>query len=76
MEEALQERSCDFLGVGRPLCGDPYACKRMLENEIDELPRYEETKKVGVGILDWFLNLELHKMMKVVSLAALVDLEI
>ena len=51
MEAAIQDGFCDIVGVARPLCGDPKGVDRLLKNEIDSLPSWEETIKAP-----WFLE--------------------
>mmetsp|Transcript_107700 Transcript_107700/g.246642 ORF Transcript_107700/g.246642 Transcript_107700/m.246642 type:complete len:196 (-) Transcript_107700:259-846(-) len=52
MEAALAGGDADMIGLGRPLCGMPDACKRMLKGEIDTMPRYE-----GEDLrLPWYLS--------------------
>ena len=40
MEAALTDGACEIVGVGRPLCANPYAIKELLSWQIDELPKY------------------------------------
>ena len=47
MEEALASGACQVVGIGRPLCGDPLAGKRLLNGETDSLPSYERTLRLG-----------------------------
>lgn len=47
MEEALSSGACQVVGIGRPLCGDPLAAKRLLNGETDMLPSYEKTLRLG-----------------------------
>lgn len=41
LESALREDALDVIGIGRPLVGDPYSVKKLLDGEIDRLPDYE-----------------------------------
>ncbi|KAH9257699.1 hypothetical protein BASA81_004157 [Batrachochytrium salamandrivorans] len=41
MESALKSGACQFVGIGRPVCGMPDAVSKLLHGEIDELPKYE-----------------------------------
>lgn len=50
MEEAL-EAGVAMIGIARPLCVDPDAPKRLLAGELDELPAYERSLRLGPG---WF----------------------
>jgi hypothetical protein len=38
--------------LGRPLCGDPLAAKRLLNGEMQSLPTYEKSLRVG----PWWLG--------------------
>ena len=42
MEEALAAGAAQVIGIGRPLCGDPLAVKRLLNGETQALPAYEK----------------------------------
>jgi 2,4-dienoyl-CoA reductase-like NADH-dependent reductase (Old Yellow Enzyme family) len=48
MEEAL-DAGVAMIGVGRPLCVDVDAPKRLLAGEIDALPAYEQNLVLGEG---------------------------
>jgi len=50
MEQALAEKDCQVIGVGRPLVGSPDCVKDLLSKKIDSLPQYEET----VSLPKWF----------------------
>ena len=52
MEAALRDGACEIVGVGRPLCANPYAIKELLSGQIDELPKYEKTLSIG----PWWLS--------------------
>lgn len=51
MEDAIKSGACEIVGVGRPLCANPYAIKEMFEGKIDHLPIYEKTLSLGPWIL-------------------------
>ena len=51
MDEALAADAAQVIGIGRPLCGDPLAAKRLLNGETQMLPTYEKTLRVGPGWL-------------------------
>ena len=51
IEDALQSNVCQMVGIGRPLCADPYCIKRMIEGEIETLPSFEKTLSLGPSIL-------------------------
>ena len=48
---ALANNACEVIGIGRPLCADPYSLQKMIDGEIDQLPDYEKTLSVGPGWL-------------------------
>ena len=50
MNEALAQNECDVIGLGRPLCGEPDLPRRLLQSQIEELPRYERRMQLGPGI--------------------------
>ena len=51
IEDALQSNVCQMVGIGRPLCADPYCIKKMIEGEIETLPSFEKTLSLGPSIL-------------------------
>ena len=51
MEQAIESGACELVGVGRPLCADPFAIKRLLSGKIQELPKFEKTLSIGPWIL-------------------------
>lgn len=51
MIEALAGGAAHVIGIGRPLCGDPLAAKRLLNGETQTLPNYEKALRVGPGWL-------------------------
>ena len=52
MEAALADGACEIVGVGRPLCANPYAIKELLAGQINELPKYGKTLSIG----PWWLS--------------------
>ncbi|MCE9522707.1 MAG: NADH:flavin oxidoreductase/NADH oxidase family protein [Alphaproteobacteria bacterium] len=62
MEEALTSGATHVIGIGRPLCGDPLAGKRLLNGETQALPSYEKTLRIGPGWLGPNSPLSLFKM--------------
>ena len=50
IENALQSNICQIVGVGRPLCADPYCVKKMIDGELEMLPSVEKTLSLGPGI--------------------------
>ena len=51
MENALQSNVCQIVGIGRPLCADPYCVKKMIAGELETLPSFEKTLSLGPSIL-------------------------
>ena len=50
IENALQSNICQIVGVGRPLCADPYCIKKMMDGELEMLPSVEKTLSLGPWI--------------------------
>jgi len=53
MEDALESSDCDMVGIGRPLCGSLDCVQRLLDGQIEELPRYEQTLNLMPPGLRW-----------------------
>ena len=51
INDALQSNVCQIVGIGRPLCADPYCIKKMLSGELETLPSFEKTLSLGPSIL-------------------------
>ena len=51
MESAVKSGACEIVGVGRPLCANPYAIKEMFDGKIEQLPIFEKTLSLGPWIL-------------------------
>ena len=51
IEDALQSDVCQIVGIGRPLCADPYCVKKMIAGELEILPSFEKTLSLGPSIL-------------------------
>ena len=51
IEDALQSNVCQIVGIGRPLCADPYCIKKMIAGELEVLPSFEKTLSLGPSIL-------------------------
>ena len=50
MERAVKSGACEIVGVGRPLCANPFAIKEMFDGKIEQLPIYEKTLSLGPWI--------------------------
>ena len=50
MESAVKSGACEIVGVGRPLCANPFAIKEMFDGKIENLPIYEKTLSLGPWI--------------------------
>ena len=51
IEDALKSNICQIIGIGRPLCADPYCVKKMIAGELEILPCFEKTLSLGPSIL-------------------------
>lgn len=61
MEEAIGSGACDVCGVARPLCVDPEAPQKLMRGEIESMPSYEKTLRIGPGIFGPNSSVELLK---------------
>lgn len=52
MDHALATGGADLIGLGRPLCGAPYACNDLLNGAAD-IPRFEKQLYLLPGWLRW-----------------------
>lgn len=52
MQHALETGAADLIGIGRPLCGAPDACRDLLADRAD-LPRFEGTLRMLPPALRW-----------------------
>ncbi|MEN9289085.1 MAG: hypothetical protein RL317_708 [Pseudomonadota bacterium] len=52
MDHALATGGADLIGLGRPLCGAPYACNDLLNGAAD-IPRFEKQLHLLPGWLRW-----------------------
>ena len=51
INDALKSNVCQIVGIGRPLCADPYCIKKMISGELETLPSFEKTLSLGPSIL-------------------------
>jgi 2,4-dienoyl-CoA reductase-like NADH-dependent reductase (Old Yellow Enzyme family) len=51
MNEALESRACDIIGLGRPLCPEPDIVNELLSGEKESATLYENHVSFGPGIL-------------------------
>ena len=58
MDHALSTGSADLIGLGRPLCGAPYACNDLLNGAAD-IPRFEKQLHLLPGWLRWLENINM-----------------
>lgn len=61
MNEALAGGEADLIGLGRPLCVDTDAPARLLSGELEELPSWEKTLRIGPGIFSPTSSIGLFK---------------
>ena len=50
IEDALKSNICQIIGIGSPLCADPYCVKKMIAGELEILPSFEKTLSLGPSI--------------------------
>ena len=50
IEDALKSNICQIIGIGRPLCADPYCVKKMIAGDLEILPSFEKTLSLGPSI--------------------------
>ena len=63
MEHALSTGAADLIGIGRPLCGAPDACRELLAG-AEAIPRFERQLHLLPGWLRW---LETFKMVRALA---------
>ena len=51
IKDALKSNICQIIGIGRPLCADPYCVKKMIAGDLEILPSFEKTLSLGPSIL-------------------------
>ena len=51
MNNALNEKACDVIGIARPFCIDPDIANKLLNNNVSETPTLEKTMQLGPGWL-------------------------
>jgi len=73
MESVLSNDEFALFGLGRPLCGQPDCAGQLLNGEIDELPRYEDTVHVGYFFLRWIFNLKKVKIFSLIRMISMVS---
>lgn len=51
MTKAIDEKSCDIVGLARPLCGEPYLCKELISQEKSKAksPHEELPKAIEIA---------------------------
>lgn len=54
MEAALQDGTCDVIGLGRPMCVETDLPNRLLSGASDGAPAYEDAIAPAKGALGWF----------------------
>ncbi len=61
MEDAIRDGDADLVGIARPLCIMPDLSNKLLAGQIDMAPAYEQTLRLGPGILGPQSNIALIK---------------
>jgi 2,4-dienoyl-CoA reductase-like NADH-dependent reductase (Old Yellow Enzyme family) len=51
MNDALADGKIAFLGIARPMCGEPASPKALLDGKAQSLPGYEKSLRLGPGWL-------------------------
>lgn len=51
MAEAVGSGDVDLVGMARPFCADPDLPQKLLDGSLAEAPRYQETIRLGPGLL-------------------------
>ena len=51
MNNSLNEKACDVIGIARPFCIDPDIANKLLNNHVSETPTLEKTMQLGPGWL-------------------------
>lgn len=49
MHRAIESGDCDLIGLGRPLCTHTNFANQLLNGEVDEAPRFEDSVQIGQG---------------------------
>lgn len=62
MEETLSGGLADVIGIGAPLCTDPYGPMALLSGEADRLQNHASEMRLGPGILSINSSVGLFKM--------------
>ena len=70
MEEAIEQGEADVIGLGRPLCTMPDLPNRLIQGSIDTAPQFEQTLRIGPGILGPQSSLALIKTMNFIAAQA------
>jgi 2,4-dienoyl-CoA reductase-like NADH-dependent reductase (Old Yellow Enzyme family) len=68
MEEALNSKVCEVIGIARPLCTHPNAIKDLLQRKTDKLPVFEDQLHLSShGIFSPASSVLLFKMINVLG---------
>jgi len=70
MEAALASGACDICGIARPLCVDPDVPQKLMAGEIDRVPSWEKTLRIGPGIFGPASKVDLIKALNGFSVMA------
>jgi 2,4-dienoyl-CoA reductase-like NADH-dependent reductase (Old Yellow Enzyme family) len=63
MEDAINSGACDVCGLARPLCVDPDFPKKLMRGEVDRMPSYEKTMRIGPGLFGPNSKIDLFKVL-------------
>ena len=61
MEEAVSSGACDLCGIARPLCVDTHAPMKLMNGEVESVPSWEKTLRIGPGVFGPNSNVDLIK---------------
>lgn len=51
MNDAIERDNIDLIGIARPLCANPDASARILSGDLSEMHKWEDSLRLGPGIL-------------------------
>lgn len=70
MAAALSSGACDLCGIARPLCVDPDTPRKLINGELENVPSWEKTLRIGPGILGPTSGIDLIKALNGFSVMA------
>lgn len=67
MRRAVTSGDCDLIGLGRPLCTHTDLPKLLLNGEVEEAPRFEDSVQLGRGVLGLHSPLDLIRTLNIMG---------